>query len=250
MHINIVQFRNTAKNTLVEAFNQHTELHNEFSRQYYFENLVMSVDFFAQLNTPFSNAVHYIVRGDDAVLQKTLAKKQKQSKFTAKIVDSIDDIQLSNRDSLYLFEDENFFPITKDLKQPLLRFTEGNSPAINVDQQYCMRNHQPICSDIHMTEFELRDFERYIGEIKDENTVTLCTDTSCSMAMVMFNQKCVMVGNNWDFHNGCHGFYQIPSFQGAQHLASLIRQECTRQNSTCELIKDKSWRYGESAQTK
>ena len=40
---------------------------------------------------------------------------------------------------------------------------------------------------------------------KGKNVIKVIIDTSCEMAEVSLNGECLMMGNFWDFHPGCHG---------------------------------------------
>ncbi|WP_431785855.1 hypothetical protein [Paenibacillus lactis] len=83
--------------------------------------------------------------------------------------------------------------------------------------------------------------ENYIN-IKDTNFIKVLVDKSCSMASVEVNGKCLMMGNFWDFHNGCHGMNDIPSFRGYNSLVQLIEKYISSQGKSVEVIR-KEWDY-------
>lgn len=47
-------------------------------------------------------------------------------------------------------------------------------------------------------------------------------DDSCEMAMVSINKECVMEGNFWDFHPGCHGITKYGDFNSYTELVQKI----------------------------
>jgi hypothetical protein len=55
-----------------------------------------------------------------------------------------------------------------------------------------------------------------------EIIISVLVDRSCDMAKVSINDKCVMEGNFWDFHPGCHGINQYGDFYGFDDLALKI----------------------------
>lgn len=57
---------------------------------------------------------------------------------------------------------------------------------------------------------------------KNTNTILLREDESCSMACVRLNGKCIMEGNYWDFHNGCHGIDEYGEFNSRSELIQRI----------------------------
>lgn len=63
-------------------------------------------------------------------------------------------------------------------------------------------------------------------------------DKSCEMACVSLNDKCVMMGNNWDFHPGCHGISEYGDFKGYHSLAIAIQNKVGG-----EIIIDREWKY-------
>ncbi len=77
------------------------------------------------------------------------------------------------------------------------------------------------------------------------NRVVIETDDTCSMACVNVNGACVMVGNDWDFHPGCHGF-DLPDFRGARHLADLLAGGLREAGYPVEVTEDANWRFEEA----
>lgn len=62
---------------------------------------------------------------------------------------------------------------------------------------------------------------------KKTNVVVHEYDKSCDMQRVKINNKYIMGGNDWDFHNGCHGMYDIPEFNNANQFISIIKRYFT-----------------------
>lgn len=54
-----------------------------------------------------------------------------------------------------------------------------------------------------------------------EIVIKAFVDDSCEMAKVYVNNKCIMEGNFWDFHPGCHG---IDEYGDWNSLAQLVQQ--------------------------
>lgn len=50
-------------------------------------------------------------------------------------------------------------------------------------------------------------------------------DESCDMARVSLNDECIMEGNDWDFHPGCHGIDEYGDWKGCRQLSHKIRQK-------------------------
>lgn len=64
---------------------------------------------------------------------------------------------------------------------------------------------------------------RVIGDNEsDGDIVEILVDESCEMARVSLNGTCVMEGNFWDFHPGCHGITKYGDFRGYSGLATAI----------------------------
>lgn len=79
--------------------------------------------------------------------------------------------------------------------------------------------------------------------VKRKNKVTVDIDRSCKMAQVKVNGKLVMVGNFWDFHPGCHGFYGLPSFSGHDSLAQVFVQGLEADQRQVNLVTNEEWTY-------
>ena len=58
-----------------------------------------------------------------------------------------------------------------------------------------------------------------------EIIISVLVDRSCDMAKVSIDDKCVMAGNFWDFHPGCHGINQYGDFYGFDDLAIKIMRK-------------------------
>lgn len=80
--------------------------------------------------------------------------------------------------------------------------------------------------------------ETYIPSLQENNTITLKIDTSCSMAEVYVNGTIIMRGNYWDFYNGCHGMYDIPSFNSYSELIAIIKNYISSQNKQYTLVRE------------
>lgn len=50
-------------------------------------------------------------------------------------------------------------------------------------------------------------------------------DRSCEMGRVSLNDECIMEGNYWDFHPGCHGIDEYGDWKGYTHLSEKIYQK-------------------------
>lgn len=89
--------------------------------------------------------------------------------------------------------------------------------------------------------------ERYTGTLKENNGITIRIDRSCEMAAVEVNGSCVMMGNYWDFHNGCFGMYDIPDFNGYRSLVRMIDKYIKSQGKKVEgnIIHEdwEDWKY-------
>lgn len=83
--------------------------------------------------------------------------------------------------------------------------------------------------------------ENYIA-VQDTNIIEILVDRSCSMASVEVNGDCFMMGNFWDFHNGCAGLYDIPDFKGYTSLALLIENYILSKGKDCKVIQ-REWNY-------
>ena len=50
-------------------------------------------------------------------------------------------------------------------------------------------------------------------------------DRSCEMAIVLVDGDCVMEGNYWDFHPGCHGIDAYGDFRGVDDLVKKVKRK-------------------------
>lgn len=73
------------------------------------------------------------------------------------------------------------------------------------------------------------------------NKVLIRVDRSCDMAEVEVNGKCIMMGNFWDFHPGCHGFDL--KFRGYEDLADLFISALAHQGKGVIQVLDDQWVY-------
>ena len=72
------------------------------------------------------------------------------------------------------------------------------------------------------------------------NIITIHLDESCEMACVDLNDKCVMMGNYWDFYPNCHGIHKYGDFNSYVQLANNIRT-----NLGGVVVYDYTWKYDE-----
>jgi hypothetical protein len=57
------------------------------------------------------------------------------------------------------------------------------------------------------------------------------------MARVSIDGKCVMEGNFWDFHPGCHGINEYGEFAGFDDLAMKILFKLGRSGNKARIFK-------------
>lgn len=74
------------------------------------------------------------------------------------------------------------------------------------------------------------------------NVVLIKTDRSCQMAEVSVNGKTIMLGNEWDFHNGCHGM-DLPTFRGKVSLANIFDEFFKSLGYQSEIKLDNTWKF-------
>ena len=79
-------------------------------------------------------------------------------------------------------------------------------------------------------------------ELKESNIITIGIQKSCEMATVDLNGDCLMMGNYWDFHNGCHGM-DIPSFNSYSELATIFEDALIANCKTVQIVIDNEWKY-------
>jgi len=53
--------------------------------------------------------------------------------------------------------------------------------------------------------------------------IIVFNDKSCDMAYVTDDGECIMEGNLWDFHTGCHGIDTYGNFNGCLGLALAVQ---------------------------
>lgn len=61
-------------------------------------------------------------------------------------------------------------------------------------------------------------------------------DYSCDMACVYLEDECIMEGNLWDFHNGCHGLYKYGDFDSLSELVSRLEEYVVDLDKVPEVI--------------
>jgi hypothetical protein len=71
-----------------------------------------------------------------------------------------------------------------------------------------------------------------------EIIILVQSDRSCEMAAVAIDDKCVMSGNFWDFHPGCHGINEYGEFGGHDDLAIRILLKLTKEGKKAKIIKE------------
>lgn len=87
--------------------------------------------------------------------------------------------------------------------------------------------------------------EKTFGALKtnEVNKIYVGVEADCEMATVELNGKNIMIGNFWDFHNGCYGLWDIPDFKGYSSLVSLIELYCEKAGVEYKIEIDRSWKY-------
>lgn len=87
---------------------------------------------------------------------------------------------------------------------------------------------------------------QYIKENKipllEHNVINVGIQESCDMATVELNGKCLMMRNNWDFHNNCHGM-KIPTFNSYRELSLIFKDALIAADKDVELVVDSNWEY-------
>ena len=87
------------------------------------------------------------------------------------------------------------------------------------------------------------DYEKVIGKLEESNVIYIGIQKETDMATVNFNDKCVMMGNFWDFHPDCHGITSIPDFRSFGQLADEIELHCKKEGKKVGVIRDLKWKY-------
>ena len=78
------------------------------------------------------------------------------------------------------------------------------------------------------------------------NTILLKEDSSCEMAVVSVNGKCIMEGNYWDFHNGCHGINEYGEFNSRAELIQRLYLHLVKTQPTKKIvILKQKYKYGD-----
>ena len=67
--------------------------------------------------------------------------------------------------------------------------------------------------------------------------ILLKYDTNCDMACVSLNDRCIMEGNYWDFHPGCHGINEYGDWNSPKQLADAIKSKLISEGKQVEIIK-------------
>lgn len=63
---------------------------------------------------------------------------------------------------------------------------------------------------------------------KEKVFITVKVDNSCDMAEVRDSEGNGMSGNFWDFHNGCHGLYELENFNSYKELVQVLTKLHTK----------------------
>lgn len=74
------------------------------------------------------------------------------------------------------------------------------------------------------------------------NQIVVANDKSCNMHAVSLNDVCIMMGNTWDFHPGCHGG-DLPNFSSAKSLAGLLDAGLRKAGYPTVITHDDAWSY-------
>jgi len=72
-----------------------------------------------------------------------------------------------------------------------------------------------------------------------EIVIHVKVDDSCDMAAVYIDEECVMSGNFWDFHPGCHGIDEYGDFGNFDDLARKILVKLTKEGKKAKIVKKK-----------
>lgn len=70
-----------------------------------------------------------------------------------------------------------------------------------------------------------------------KNTIKIRTDHSCDMAEVWVNERCVYMGNFWDYYPGCHGITDF-DFNSPGGFASGVEVIALREGMEVEVVKE------------
>jgi len=71
-----------------------------------------------------------------------------------------------------------------------------------------------------------------------ENVILVKVDKSCDMAEVWLNDECIMDGNFWDFHPGCHGINEYGDFKGYSDLARAIALSLHKEGESSKIVNE------------
>jgi hypothetical protein len=78
--------------------------------------------------------------------------------------------------------------------------------------------------------------------LAEKNIIKVGIQESCEMAVVDLNESCLMMGNFWDFHPGCHGM-KVPDFSSHDELAEMFRDALVASGNEVEIVIDEEWEY-------
>lgn len=78
--------------------------------------------------------------------------------------------------------------------------------------------------------------------IINKNIILVEHDDSCDMYAVSLNDECIMEGNTWDFHPGCHGIHEYGDFNHPNQLVKAIQLKLLKEGKDVE-IKRKKYKY-------
>jgi hypothetical protein len=75
-----------------------------------------------------------------------------------------------------------------------------------------------------------------------EKTILIEIDEDSEMARVSIDNECVMEGNYWDFHPGCHGITKYGHFSDYTQLVQRIYLYLTKSSSKV-IVEKKKYKY-------
>jgi hypothetical protein len=254
--VTLITFADKKGFDAITAFNCYPEVF-KFLNYVSYKNILISEDLFKNVKVLLTTAKIYILSNKTKRLSLDRYFLEKSKIHDIEIVDSIPNVntdEYGRKERLYIIEDEYIMKNTKLIDPEIVNLRLGNSPQINLNNKYFLSEHFDISPEVYFTNFKILNYVKYLGRIESKNinhvggfqfrnVIKHRIDTSCSMAEVLFNDRSVMFGNTWDFHNGCNGFHSIPDFKGVSSLINLIENECLRQNLEVEIIQDKTWKY-------
>lgn len=78
------------------------------------------------------------------------------------------------------------------------------------------------------------------------NKIVIHRDYNCDMAEVIINRETDYLGNEWDYHPGCHGEYHLGDFKGSDGYvnACVIYYTKFGYKFADVVVKEGTWDYG------